>query len=356
MKVFHIATENFAGVPYSLVRAERLVGLDSHLITLSPPVRGHPQEEHIKLPFFRGFLPGFLRTLTKSTKPMGTTRYKGEERPPKWNPTSWGKLLFGLRDKLWEPILRRAGFPGRLDAYDIVVLDGGVGLLRSGKFVLDWASKHGKLVIIYYGDDLRRRGALPELENAAKLIYTFEFDHTLIHPRAKFLFYPFFSDDMPVRSKVAGEIRIGHSPTLRASKGTELIIRTVEKLERRYKNLKLILIEKMSYRDALRLKATVDIFIDQITELGYGISSLEALAMGIPVVVKLLPDFEQFLGEHPFVKADEKTLEIVLERLIIDDVFRDKCGKHGYEWVRKVHSPLRAAQTIVNDMRRLGWL
>ena len=44
MKELHIASENFAGVPYSLVRAERKVGIDSDIITLMPSKYVDPQE------------------------------------------------------------------------------------------------------------------------------------------------------------------------------------------------------------------------------------------------------------------------------------------------------------------------
>ncbi len=357
LRVLHIASENFAGVPFSLVRAERLLGFESHLLTLIDPGRGHPEEESLRLPLARGFLPAFARRLSRSTAPFGNTRYRGSERPPTWRPPTWGKALFWARDRIWEVILRSRGIPKILDDYDVIVLDGGVGLLRSGKFVLRWSESRGRLVSIFYGDDLRRRGVIPQIERASKLVFTFEFDHTLIHPRAKFLFYPFFVSDMPQRTRRDdGKIRIGHSPTNRASKGTEAILRAAREVARRHKNVEIVLIEGLPYHEALRMKAEVDIFVDQIGELGYGISALEALAMGIPVVVQIMPDFERFLGRHPFVNADERSLVRVLSELVESEDMRAHYGGMGREWVERVHDPARCAETIAKQYRELGWL
>ncbi len=355
-KILHIACENYAGVPYSLVRAEQMLGLRSELLTLYETGRAEPDGASLKLPFAAGFLPKILRHFTGSTDTFGNTRYSGAEKPPIWRPQQ-GKFLFDTRDALWKWILRRKKIPKMLDDYDILVLDGGVGFLRSGKFVLNWAQQHKKLVSIFYGDDLRRRGVIEDIDEKSRFVFTFEFDHTLIHPRAQFLFYPFFADDMPRRKIIEDEkIRIGHSPTRRASKGTDAILAVLKRIAEKRKNVEIVLIEGLSYKEALIKKSKLDIFIDQLGELGYGISGLEALAMGIPTVVELLPDFERFLKKHPFAIADKNSLENVLEKLIESKNLRSEMGESGKKWVKNVHEPVRTAEIIAETYKKTGWI
>ncbi len=356
-KILHITSENFAGVPSALVKAERLIGLESDIIAILDTGRGHPCENVLNLPFSKGFLPGILRYMTGSTRTFGNTRYKGIERPPVWRPKIWGKLLFCLRDALWKTILIRKHIVEKLLRYDIIVLDGGVGFQRNRNFLLGTEKSKDRIVSIFYGDDLRRRGVIPDVERNSKLVFTFEFDHTLIHPRAKFLFYPFFIEEMPPKCKIDdGKIRIGHSPTRRASKGTDVILSVLSRIKKDFKNVEIVLIEKMSYKDALLKKSELDIFIDQLGELGYGISGLEAMAIGIPVVVQLMPDFDRFLGKHPFVLADKDTLEKELKKLITDKERRTEMGKMGIEWVKDVHDPIKCANTIANEYQKLSWI
>ncbi len=355
-RILHIACENYAGVPYSLVRAERMLGYNSDIIVLLRSGSGHPCENVLGLPLAKGVFPELLRHITGSTQIFENTRYKGQERPPLWKP-KWGKFLFSIRDHIWKGILRRHGIPDMLKNYDIIVLDGGVGFLRSSEFIANWAREKGRLAVIFYGDDLRRRGAIPEIEKLAKLFFTFEFDHTLIHPKVRFLFYPFFADEMPERRiSDDGILRIGHSPTKRASKGTDAIIKVLQEISRVHKNVRAVLIEGLPYPQALHKKSELDIFIDQIGELGYGISGLEALAMGIPTVVELMPDFEKFLGPTPFVNVNEKNLYEKLDALIKDANMRDELGNWGAEWVRDVHNPQKAAEAVEEEYKRIGWL
>ncbi len=355
--VLHIASENFAGVPYSLVRAERLAGVHSDMVTLMPARYGHPQENSLDLPLISGGLVALARRFFRSTDTVDNIRYRGRDIPPVWNPSSMGKLFFRLRDFLWDFKVKRSIWVKNLMDYGAIVLDSGVGFLRSGKYVLKWAEVRKNLITIYYGTDLRKRGVIPYIDSAARYVFTFEFDHTLIHPRAKFLFYPFFADEMPpMQRRNDDEIWIGHSPTRRRTKGTEIILRALQRVKEKFPRVRVVLIENLPYVKALELKSKIDIFIDQLGELGYGISGLEALAMGIPVICQILPDFERFLGEHPFVVADANSLVEVISALVESADMREDYGARGYEWVRRVHNPLSAVEPLLEVYKKEGLL
>jgi hypothetical protein len=70
-----------------------------------------------------------------------------------------------------------------------------------------------------------------------------------------------------------------------------LIIEAVTNLAKS-KDIELVLIEGLKYRDSLVLKAGCDLFIDQLGELGYGVSALESMALGIPTMNEIHSDNE----------------------------------------------------------------
>ncbi|MGB9561298.1 MAG: glycosyltransferase, partial [bacterium] len=104
------------------------------------------------------------------------------------------------------------------------------------------------------------------------------------------------------------------------------------------------------------LQSTCHIFIDQLSGLGYGLSGLQAIAMGIPTLVNLKKEHEEFLGDHPFVNFDETNLEEKLIELVENRELREKLGKKGIEWVKRVHDPMKATKTMVDEYRNLGWV
>ncbi|MDZ7295595.1 MAG: glycosyltransferase, partial [candidate division KSB1 bacterium] len=93
-------------------------------------------------------------------------------------------------------------------------------------------------------------------------------------------------------------------------------------------------------------KAECDIFVDQLGDLGYGINSLEALAMGIPVCSCLAPGFAERYPDHPFVVVDAGNLRQELVRLINDAGLRQRLGAAGRAWVLRYHDSRRVAAHI----------
>ena len=161
---------------------------------------------------------------------------------------------------------------------------------------------------------------------------------------------------MPPRKENPGsKIRIGHSPTKRETKGSDHIIKIIESLAVEYP-VELVLIEGLGYDEAIQLKSTCNIFVDQLGELGYGVSGLESLAMGIPTLVELKPDFEGFLGDHPFVNVNRDNLAKKITDLVENPEKRKRLGLFGQGWVREKHSPLATAGHIVGRMREKGLL
>ncbi len=99
------------------------------------------------------------------------------------------------------------------------------------------------------------------------------------------------------------------------------------------------------------MKAGCDIFIDQIGELGYGVNSLESLALGIPTAVELLPDFEDFLGSHPFITIDAENIEKKILPFIQSAELRNKQAVQGIKWVQNIHNAATVSQKILHTLK-----
>jgi hypothetical protein len=72
------------------------------------------------------------------------------------------------------------------------------------------------------------------------------------------------------------------------------------------------LLQNVSYEESLRAKSESDIYIDQLTNeggWGYGMSAVEALSMGLPVVSNIPDKMAARMGDHPFVHAIPETVE-----------------------------------------------
>ena len=351
MKILHFAVENYARVPANLVKAERKLGHESYLITLYHTFQGYGDEDIcLEMPFVATNYITFLKRFFSPTKTQVTNlRKDAKDGVPVWKPTNGiTNQLFKLRDRLWENKIRRVLDSLEVESFDLLFLDGGAGFLRSAKIVRELKEKGLRIIICYCGSDLRTRGIIPAVEEIADHRFTFEFDHTLYHPELEFMYFPFeLVDFNRSLQRNSTKIRIGHAPTSRSAKGTDEILKELNPLREKYQ-VEIVLIENLPHQDALTLKASCDIFVDTIGELGYGINSLESLAMGIPTAVQILPDFEAVLGEHPFINISRQTIAEKLVPLIESGDFRKEFGGKGKRWVEENHDPLKVSRTVLS--------
>ena len=143
-------------------------------------------------------------------------------------------------------------------------------------------------------------------------------------------------------------VTIGHSPTRRDYKRTELLIATVNSLNARGYRCGLDIIEGVTHAESLARKARCHIIFDQI-HLCYGNSGLEGMAMGLPVVCGMDAEthatVERVVGYRPYVTADDATLETVLLSLVIDEAARKEAGTLGRCYIEERHAaPVVAAK------------
>ncbi len=349
MKILHIAPQNVAGVPITFVRAEREMGHTSRLITMSRDPRGYEEDICLDLPLFRSPVVRVTKALlTPRERRTVVHRQRHYRRlPPVWRPNLLERPLFRLREMLWAPRVERVLAEIDAESFEIVQLDGGLDFFRDGRVVRRLKAAGAKIVCCYTGSDLRTRGIVPAVDSLCDTHVTVEFDHLALYPGIVHVFFPFEPDRMPPRRVIRdGRIRIGHAPSVRRAKGTGQILAAFREVQRRRPLVEIVLIENLPHREALRRKATCDIFVDQIGDLGYGINALEALAMGIPTATCLAPGFAERYPDHPFVEINEDNLVPALLELVDRRDLRAELASRGRAWLLKMHEASRVVERI----------
>lgn len=146
-------------------------------------------------------------------------------------------------------------------------------------------------------------------------------------------------------------LRIGHAPTVREAKGTQAIIKAVNRLSLRH-DIQFDLVEGVSWNRSLAHKSRCDIYIDQLT-LGYGLSGIEAMALGVPVISGWAEESDRELfmrwtgcSEMPFAHATEETIEDVLEAMIRSAGMREEVAARGSQFVRRWHDEKRGVEQL----------
>lgn len=146
-----------------------------------------------------------------------------------------------------------------------------------------------------------------------------------------------------------GVLRIAHAPTDRRVKSTAAFLRAVERL-REHVPVELELIEGASWGECLTRKGGADIYFDQVM-LGYGNNSIEAMAMGIPVIAgaadATLDEYQSRFGQIPFYAADEGGIYSALLALT-DPAERELWAKRGAEHVRQWHDRRKVVDQMVD--------
>jgi glycosyltransferase involved in cell wall biosynthesis len=144
---------------------------------------------------------------------------------------------------------------------------------------------------------------------------------------------------------INGPVKIMHTPNHRGVKGTEYIFRAVDALREEGLQIEMILLEKIQNTEVRRLmKEEADILLEQLIR-GYGLSGVEGMASGLPVISRLGDDINtrafrhySYLNECPIVTTSVESIKDDLRELITNPELRKVLGEAGRQYVEKYHS------------------
>lgn len=146
---------------------------------------------------------------------------------------------------------------------------------------------------------------------------------------------------------------IVHSPSAPITKGTATVLHTIEVLKTKY-NFDFQLIQGLSRSQALQLMSQADIFLDQFVLGDFGSASIEAMALGKPVICYLKPSLAvRYPPELPIIKANQENLLDALEQLIVNSRQRCELGQQGRMYVEKYHDAFQVAHKLNNIYNEL---
>jgi len=195
-------------------------------------------------------------------------------------------------------------------------------------------TKLGRKVLVSTPDLLR---LVPEATWMPNLV---ELDEPLLTPEAE-----------PPNPPVV----VGHSPTRKELKNTGELKQAVSALESRQDLPPILLkvIENTPHRMCLKEKRSCHIIFDHMQGY-YGMSSLESLAQGRPVIAGLddwnIGHIKEFTGSHtlPWVIArDRDSLSRSIVRLAKDSGLRQDLGKKARAFMERCWNPQRIVQRLI---------
>jgi hypothetical protein len=353
VKILHLTFENFQDVSGLLSRSHRFFGDEGVLVTMAPSQLGFPNGILLGYPLLNSPLTRFLRRLAH----RGDVNVPDRELKANikgGNPAL--RMYFRFRDLLWLYKLHKAWRRFDLGGYDIYHFDGDIPFIYGDRILKKLREK--RMVTHFFGSELRKWGMNPFLNDYARIRFTSEVDHPKIDPSLVFVPIPFEAEKITPRSAENKVPVVGHSPTRRTAKGTDDIIRAVNKVKERI-NFEFRLIEGVKHEKCMELKAGCDIGIDQVGNYAgtaYGRSGLEFLALGTPVITEIPPEYEPLLPGHPFINATKDNLDQILYKLLTDAGLRKKKKTEGIKWVREFVSPRRVISKIYDEYRKAGWI
>lgn len=128
---------------------------------------------------------------------------------------------------------------------------------------------------------------------------------------------------------------IVHAPSKRGNKGTQYVLETLDNIK---EDFEFILVENKSHEEAVEIYKKADLIIDQLLAGTYGVFSIEAMALGKPVLTYIDEEMiKTFPEDIPIISSSRYSLKDNLEEMILDADKRNEVGYEGRQYVREYH-------------------
>jgi glycosyltransferase involved in cell wall biosynthesis len=145
-----------------------------------------------------------------------------------------------------------------------------------------------------------------------------------------------------------------HAPTNESLKGTDYVLAAIKRLRRKGIPFDFQLIHDVGHRKAIEMYRKADIVIDQLCIGSYGVFSIEAMALGKPVICYIRDDVaSHYPPGLPIVNATPETLYDKLKMLCRHPSRRYQYGVQGRKYAEQNHDIRKISQLLKNIYSRL---
>ena len=157
------------------------------------------------------------------------------------------------------------------------------------------------------------------------------------------------------KNKTGENVLIIHSPTAPVAKGTEFVLKAIERLKEKNIPFEFKLLKNIPNEEYQQLLMEEDIYVDQLIWGAYGIAAQQALQMGKVVVAYIAPVRIKLFGDDlPVQNANIDNLVEVLEKLIINSELRKRISGKSVLYYEKMHQPGSVARKMLATYETLS--
>jgi hypothetical protein len=136
----------------------------------------------------------------------------------------------------------------------------------------------------------------------------------------------------------ARRMRVVHSPTDLAAKGTEHVRRAAAELAAEGAPIDYVEVTGRSHSQALEIYRSADLIVDQLCAGSHGVFAAEAMSLAKPVVCYLLPELQEAYPEGlPILNANPGTIKQVLADWAERPRERHELGLASRSYAERVH-------------------
>jgi len=138
-------------------------------------------------------------------------------------------------------------------------------------------------------------------------------------------------------------------------KGTKYVKAAVETLKKEGYAVEHVFLDKVPYDAMKYYYQQADIVFDQLLTGWHGSVTVEAMAMGKPVICYLNQDAMRLLPkDNPIINADTITITDILRKLISNKELREDIGRKSRQYVEERHGAMKLAKEYI-DLYSKDW-
>jgi len=150
-------------------------------------------------------------------------------------------------------------------------------------------------------------------------------------------------------SPQARRMRVVHSPTDLAAKGTEFVRRATAELKDAGAPIDYVEVYGVSHQQALEIYSGADLVVDQLCSGGHGVFAAEAMSLAKPVVCYLLPELAAaYPADLPIINANPATLKEVLAGWGDRPRERHELGLASRAYAERIHDHRVVARRLLD--------